>query len=40
MSKQKKYIERGRDAGTGQFVPIDYAKTHPSSTVIEKFKKK
>ncbi len=26
---------RGRDAGTGQFVPIKYAKDHPKTTVVE-----
>ena len=29
-------VEKGRSAETGQFVPIDYAKKHPKTTVIEK----
>lgn len=35
-------IKRGRDAGSGQFVPIEYAKKHPKTTVVEtiKIKKK
>lgn len=31
-------IEKARDAGTGKFVPISYAETHPKTTVIEKVK--
>ena len=30
-------VEKGRSAETGQFVPIDYAKKHPKTTVIEKY---
>lgn len=30
-----KQIKRGRDARTGQYVPIDYAMKHPNTTVIE-----
>ncbi len=33
-----KTVEKGRSAKTGQFVSIDYAKTHPSTTVVEKVK--
>ncbi len=33
-----KTTDKGRSAKTGQFVPISYAKTHPSTTVIEKVK--
>ena len=29
-------VEKGRSAETGQFVPIDYAKKHPKTTVVEK----
>jgi len=25
----------GRDAGTGKYVPVDYAKKHPNTTVVE-----
>jgi len=28
--------QRGRDAGNGQFIPLDEAKRRPGSTVIEK----
>ena len=31
-------VEKGRSAETGQFVPIDYAKKHPKTTVVEKVK--
>ena len=31
---------RGRDAGTGQYVPKKYADTHPKTTVIEHDKTK
>ena len=33
-----KTVNKGRSAKTGQFVSIDYAKKHPSTTVIEKVK--
>lgn len=35
MAKTK---AKGRSAKTGQFVTIDYAKKHPSTTVIEQVK--
>lgn len=28
-------IKRGRDSGTGRFVPTSYAKAHPETTEIE-----
>lgn len=31
-------IKIGRSAETGKFVSIDYAKLHPSTTVIESVK--
>lgn len=31
-------VEKGRDAGTGKFVTIDYANKHPKTTVVEKIK--
>ena len=40
MLMAKKYIEKARDARTGQYVPLEYAKKHPSVTVIEREKKK
>lgn len=33
-----KTSKRGRDAKTGQFIPIKKAKRRPSTTVIEKIK--
>jgi hypothetical protein len=41
MGKTKtKYIEHARDAKTGQYVSMEYAKKHPSTTVVERDKKK
>ena len=37
MSKTK-YVERARDAVTGQYVTKEYAKTHLRTTVIERDK--
>ena len=31
----KKTNKRGRDAKTGQFIPIDEAKRRPNTTVVE-----
>jgi len=31
-------VKKGRDARTGQFVSIPYAKAHPGTTIIEKVK--
>ena len=31
-------IKRGRDAESGQFVPIEYANKHPKTTVVETIK--
>lgn len=33
-----KTVEKGRDAKTGRFIPIEEAKRRPSTTVIEKVK--
>ena len=33
-----KTILKGRDAETGQFIPIEEAKKHPATTVVEKVK--
>jgi hypothetical protein len=30
----------GRDAETGQFVPVQYALKHPKTTVVETIKRK
>lgn len=31
-------VKKGRDAETGQFVSLEYAAAHPSTTVVEKVK--
>jgi hypothetical protein len=37
MSKEKpKTTRRGRDAKTGQFIPIEEAHRHPDTTVVER----
>ena len=33
-----KIVDKGRSAKTGQFVSIEYAQKHPSTTVVEKVK--
>lgn len=30
--------ERGRDAGSGQFIPVQVAERRPSTTVVETYK--
>lgn len=30
--------ERGRDAGTGQFIPVTEAERRPRTTVVETYK--
>lgn len=40
MGKKIEYTERARSAKTGRYVTKEYAKKHPSTTVIEKDKKK
>lgn len=39
MSKTK-YVEHARDARTGQYVSMDFARRHPDITVVEKDKVK
>lgn len=29
--------ERGRDAGTGQFIPVEVAERRPKTTVVETY---
>jgi hypothetical protein len=38
MSKGKTSL-RGRDAGTGQFIPVREARQRPSTTVVERIPK-
>lgn len=40
MSKKTEYTERARDARTGRYVTLEYAKKHPNVTVVERDKKK
>jgi hypothetical protein len=39
-SKKGGGYQRGRDAKTGQFIPVEEAKRRPSTTVVETFKPK
>jgi hypothetical protein len=34
-----KYGERGRDAGTGQFIPVKEAERRKKTAIVERFKK-
>jgi len=34
-----KTFQVGRDAKDGKFVPVDYARKHPSTTVVERVPK-
>lgn len=36
MATKPSTTPRGRDAGTGQFTTIPYAKAHPKTTVVER----
>ncbi len=40
MAKKSKTFEIGRDAKTGEFIPVKEAKRRPSTTVVETIKKK
>lgn len=31
--------KRGRDAGTGRFIPVDTAKANPKTAIVESVKK-
>jgi hypothetical protein len=39
MAKSKGY-KIGRDAKTGYFIPVEKARKHPNTTVVEVIKKK
>ena len=39
-SKQETKVKVSRDAGSGQFVPNEYAKNHKKTTVTETIMKK
>ncbi len=40
MSKKSKTFKVGRDAKTGEFIPVKEAKRRPGTTVVETIKKK
>lgn len=35
MGRNSRTTERGRDAGTGQFIPVNKARQNPAKTVVE-----
>jgi hypothetical protein len=39
MSSQSKSTLKGRDASTGQFIPVQEARQRPSTTVVERVPK-
>jgi hypothetical protein len=38
MAKKPESRKIGRDASTGQFVPVEQAKRHPRTTTVETIK--
>lgn len=36
MSKKRKSVTRGRDAGSGQFIPVDEARRRRETAVVER----
>ena len=39
MNKDSKTVTRGRDAGNGQFVPVEQARRYRSTHVVERVPK-
>lgn len=39
MASDSKTSLRGRDARTGEFVPVPFARKHPDTTVVERVPK-
>jgi hypothetical protein len=39
MSKNSKTTLKGRDSKTGQFIPVQEARQHPSTTQVERVPK-
>jgi hypothetical protein len=39
MSKGSKTTTRGRDSGSGQFIPVSEARRRPSTTTVERVPK-
>ena len=39
MARERKTFNIGRDSGTGQFIPVDEAKSRPSTTTVERMPK-
>ena len=40
MANKSKSFKIGRDAGNGKFIPVEKAKAHPKTTVVELIKKR
>ena len=39
MSKDSKTTTKGRDAGSGRFIPVEQARRNPSTSVVERVPK-
>jgi hypothetical protein len=39
MSKKGQTSQKGRDVGTGKFIPVKEARQHPNTTVVERVPK-
>ncbi len=39
MSNDRETVDRGRDSGSGKFIPVDEAKSRPSTTTVERVPK-
>lgn len=39
MGRNRKTVDRGRDSGTGQFIPVEEAKRRPNTTTVERVPK-
>lgn len=39
MNKESKTVTRGRDAGTGRFIPVEKARRQPNKSVVERVPK-
>ena len=39
MARERKTVDRGRDSGTGRFIPVDEAKRRPKTTTVERVPK-
>jgi len=39
VSKESKTVTRGRDARSGEFIPVPEARRHPATSVVERVPK-